>query len=83
MKKIESLFKFKSHFYSVQRNNNVNHRGMKMLCNKKLFPSLNVINGKPYTYGRKGIIRYYHYRYDPKLDSGIVVIRRITLVVMI
>ena len=42
----ESLFKHQSRIYNVQRNNDVNNRGMKVKWNKKLFPSLNVIIGK-------------------------------------
>ena len=54
----ESLFKHQSHFYNVQRKNNVNHRGMKLLQNKKLFPLLNFINGKPAAYGSNVILRH-------------------------
>ena len=36
-----------------------------------MFPPLNVINIKPYSYGIKGVIRQYHYQPDPKLDPGI------------
>ena len=57
----ESLLKYKSCIYNVQGNYYVHHRGMKMQCNNKLFPSLNVINGKSSPYGSKGIIRHYNY----------------------
>ena len=50
---------------------------MKIICNKKLFPSLNVINGKSWPYESKGIIRHNHYWSDRKLGPGIVAIRRI------
>ena len=50
---------------------------MKMIWNNKPFPSLNVINGKTYPYGSKGILRHYHYPSDPKLGPGIFVIRKI------
>ena len=46
-----------------------------MICNNKLFPSLNVIIGKTYPYGTKGILRHYHYRSDTKLGPGIVSVR--------
>ena len=72
MQQRESLFKYQSHFYNVQRNNNVKHRGMKMRRNNKLFPSLNAISGKPAPYGIKGVIIHYHYRLDPKLGPVIV-----------
>ena len=62
MQNIESLFKYQSCFYSFQRNNGANHIGMKRIWNNKLFPSLNVINGKPSTNGIKGVIRHYNYR---------------------
>ena len=57
----ESLFKYQSRFYNVQRKNYVKHRGMKMQWNNKLFPSLNVINGKPSPYGRKVILIHNNY----------------------
>ena len=38
---------------------------------KKLFPSLNVIDGKLSPDGSKGILRHYHSRSDPKLGPGI------------
>ena len=69
---MESLFKYQSRLYNVERNNYVNHRGMKMRWNNKTFPSLNDINGKPGPYGRKGVIRYYHYRSYPILGPEIV-----------
>ena len=73
----ESRFKYQSNFYNVQSNNDVKHRGLKIQCNNKLFPSLNVTNGKSYTSGRKGVIRKYHYPSDPRLGTVIVSIRRI------
>ena len=50
MQKKESIFKYQSHIYNVQRNYGVNCRVMKMRL-KKRFPSLNVINGKTPPYG--------------------------------
>ena len=75
---IQSQFKYQSRLYNVQRNPNIDHRGIKMIRNNKLFPSLNVINGKTFSYASKGILRHYHYWYDPKLVPGIVAIRRIS-----
>ena len=77
MQKILLKFKYQSLIYNVQRNSDVNHRGMKMIWNNKIFPSLNVINGKTLPYAIKGILRHYHYRSDTKLGPGIFVIRRI------
>ena len=65
------LFKYQSRIYTVQRNSDVNHRGMKIIWNNKLFLSLNVINGKASPYGSKGILRHYHYWSDPKFGLGI------------
>ena len=48
-----------------------------MLWNKKLCPTLNVINGKSYPCGSKCVLRNYHYRPDTKLGPGIVAIIRI------
>ena len=50
---------------------------MKLEWNNTLFPSLHVINGKPYPNGRKGVLRNHNYRSDPKLGPVIVEIRRI------
>ena len=38
----ESLFKSQPHFYNVQSNDDVKHRGMKLQCNNKNILSLNV-----------------------------------------
>ena len=75
MKRGESIFKYQSHIYNVQRNSDVNYIGMQMIWNNKRFPSLNVINGKAYIYVGNGILRHYRYRSDPKLGLGVVVIR--------
>ena len=80
IKKIQegkSQFKYQPRIYNFQRNSDVDHRGMKMICKNKLFPSLNIINGKTFPYASKGILRHYHYRSDPKLSLGIVAIKRI------
>ena len=73
--KIISQFKYQSLIYNVQRNSYANQRGMKMRRKDKLFPSLNVLNGKTLPYASKGILRNYHYQSDPKLGPGIVAIR--------
>ena len=77
MKLRKSLFKYHSTFYNVQRNDDVNHRGMKLRWNK-IFPSLNVLNRKLSLHGSKGVLRHYHYRSDTKIGPGIFVTRRIT-----
>ena len=43
MQNRSSLLKYQSRFYNVQKSNDVNHRGMKILWNNKLFPLLDVI----------------------------------------
>ena len=48
-----------------------------MKWNNKLFPSLNVINGKTLPYESKVILIHYHYRSDPKLGPCIFPIRKI------
>ena len=64
-----------NHVYTnFQRKYDVDHIGMKMIWNNKLFPSLDVINGKTLRYATKGILRNYHYRSDKKLYPGIVAI---------
>ena len=51
---------------------------MKCIWNNKLFPSLNLINGKTAPYVSKGIIRHHHYKSYLNLGRGVVDIRRIT-----
>ena len=77
MKNRESQFKYQSLVYNVQGKPDVDHIGIKMQWNKKLFLSLNVSNGKSSSYVSKDILRHYHHCSDPKLGPGIVVIRRI------
>ena len=43
-----------------------------MRWNNKTFPSLNVIKGEILPYISKVILKYYHYRSDPKLGPAIV-----------
>ena len=45
---------------------------MKLQWNNKLFPSMNIIDGKSDPYVSKGVIRHYHHRPDPKLVPDIV-----------
>ena len=52
------LFKYQPRFYNVQSSDDVNHRVMKFLWKKKVFPSLNIISGKLYTNRNKGILRH-------------------------
>ena len=77
MQKGTSLLKYQLYLYNHQSNDYDNHRSMKLQCNNKLFPSLNIINKKPSPYGNMGIQRYNDYRSDTKLDPGIDAIRRI------
>ena len=51
---------------------------MKLQRNNKLFPNLNSIHGKKSPYGRKGVLRHFHYRSDPKLGPGIFYLRIFT-----
>ena len=66
MQKRESLFKYQSRVYNVQSSSDVDHRGMKIQWNNKLFSSLNDINGKVSPCGSKGILKHHPYRSDPK-----------------
>ena len=77
IQKIQSQLKYKSRIKNIQINSDVYHRGMRMRWNNKIFPSLNVINGKKSPYASKGILRHYHYWSDPRLCPGIVSIIRI------
>ena len=62
-------------YIQFQRKYDVNHIGIKIICNNKLFPSLNIVNVKSSPYLSKGIIIHYHYLSDPKLCLGIVAIK--------
>ena len=64
-------------YIKVQRNSDINHRGIRIIWNNKLFPSLNILNGKTSPNESKEIQRHYHYRSDPKQGPGIVEIRKI------
>ena len=57
MQKIQSQFKYQSLIHNVQRNFDVDHRGIKIIRNNKLFLPLNVINEKIFPYSSKVIIR--------------------------
>ena len=54
--------KFDSRLYSIQNNDDVKQRGVKLQGNKKLFPSLSVLIGEIDQYIIKGVIRSYRYR---------------------
>ena len=73
----QSQFKYQSRIYNFQSISDVDHRDMKMGWKNKLFPLLNVINGKTSPYASKRILRHYHYRSDPEVGPGIFFIRSI------
>ena len=50
---------------------------MKFRWNNKNTQSFNVIIGKTAPYGSKVLLRHYHYKYDPKLDKGVVSLKKI------
>ena len=70
----QSRFKYQSRIYNVQRKYDVDHKGMKIIWNNKLFPSLNALNGKTFPYTRNVIIIHYHYWSGPKIGPGIFAI---------
>ena len=41
--KVPQIFKYQSSLYNVQSNSDVDHRGMKMIWNDKIFTSLNIL----------------------------------------
>ena len=82
-RKRQPQFKDQQHIYNIQSNSNVYHRGMKMRCNSKQFPSLIVINGKTLPYASKGIPRHYHYLSDPKLSTELLPLEEFHVVAMI
>ena len=57
--------------YHVQDNADVSHQDVKIYCNTNQFPELSfsVTHYKPH--GARGLSKYYHLRFDPKLGMGI------------
>ena len=57
--------------YHVQDNSGVGLKDVKMYCNTNQFPDLSFCGSHFKPHGERGLSKYYHCRYDPKL--GMVV----------
>ena len=63
--------------YHVQNNADVEHEYVRINCNTNQFPVLSFCGPHTKPRGARGLSRYYHFRFDPKLGMGICAIRRI------
>ena len=64
--------------YHVQDNAYVTHQYVRMYCNKNKSPELPFCGPHYKPHGARGLGKYYHFRFDPKLGNGVCAIRRIT-----
>ena len=63
--------------YHVQNNSDVAYQDFRMYCNTNKFPSLHLCGTYSKPHGARGLIKHYHFRFDPKLGNGICEIRHI------
>ena len=63
--------------YHVQDNADFEHKYVKMYCNTNKLPELSFGGPNYKPHGAKGLSKYYHFRFDPKLGMGICAIRRL------
>ena len=63
--------------YHVQYNSDISHKDVNIYCNTNQFPilSFSVPHSKPH--GARGLVKYYHLRFDTKLVHGACKICRI------
>ena len=62
--------------YHVQDNADVAHKYVRMYCNKNKCPKLKFCGTHSKTNGPRGMSKYYHLRFDPKLGNGVCEILR-------
>ena len=63
--------------YPVQDNTDVKHKDVKMYCNTNKLPELLFCGPHSKPHGARGLSRYYHLRFDPKIGMGVYAIFRI------
>ena len=63
--------------YHVQGNSDAAHQDVKMYCNTNQFPELPFCGPHSKTHSTRGLSKYYHLRFDPKLGNGVCAILRI------
>ena len=55
----------------VQDNADVAHQYVKMYCNTNKFPEISFCGTHSKPHSARGLIKYYHLRFDPKIVMGI------------
>ena len=63
--------------YHVQDNEDVAHQDVKMYCNPNQLPELPFYGTHSKPHGVRGLSKYYHLNFDPKLGNGVCAIIRI------
>ena len=56
--------------YHVQDNAEVELKYVKMNCNTNQFPALPFCGPHSKPHGSRGMVKHYHFRFDPKLGMG-------------
>ena len=76
-RKIFTERKYTERNYHVQDNAAAELKYVRMYCNTNQFPALPFYGAHTKPHGARGLSRYYHLRFDPKLGMGVCEIRRI------
>ena len=66
--------KWTDRLYHVQDNTDVAHQYVKMYCNTNKFPKLSFSGSHSKPHGARGLIKYYHLSFYPKLSNGVCAI---------
>ena len=69
--------KWTERYYYVQDNADVVNQDVKIYCNTNQFPSLPSYGPCYKPHGEIGLIKNYHFRFDPKIGNVICTVRRI------
>ena len=62
--------KFIDRQYHVQDNSDVVHKDLKICCDTNQFPLLPFFGPHPKPHEARGLSKYYHLRFDPKLGMA-------------
>ena len=62
----------------MQKDSDVTHKYVDMLCNKTQFPSLQLFCPHTKPHGVRGLGKHYHMRFDPNLGHVTFTIRQIS-----
>ena len=63
--------------YHVEENASVEIKDVKIYCNTNQFPELTFCGPHSKPHGKRGLGKYYHLSFDPKVGMGVCAIRRI------